>query len=50
MKKLFFGRITLLRGAHPLAVIQHTVSGFVRRAPRTAFQNFNFFKVNDGVY
>ncbi len=62
MKKLSFGHTTLLRGAHSLAVIKHTVSGFARRAPRTASQmvyagnlrsrcsqNFNFFKVSYGV-
>ena len=54
MKKLFFARIALLRGARPLAVIQHTVSGSAygsnhSSAPRTASQIHHFFRLCDDV-
>ena len=45
MKKLFFGRIPSLRGTHTLAALSVLSSGVAFRAPRTAFQHYNFLGV-----
>ncbi len=46
MKKLSFGPITSLRDTHPFAALNVLSSSVALRAPRTAFQSYNFFGVN----